>query len=1203
MPQFPSFSAFFTEVHGHAPYVWQERLAAHIAASGHVPDQVAIPTGLGKTSTVDAAVWGLARQVSLKTTRTIGQRIILAVERQIIVNGVADHLRTLESAVNDPVGPATSAVSTALGALGGDRPLTASAFHGSLKDGRLWHTPCGAQIITTTLTQLTLRALGRAPSASSRTASIQAGLVMVDSTILVDEPHLATHQVQALQDMVRIQQAYQLPVPPPRLTVLGATIPSGLVASDVLDFAPEEEEETGHARDRWTAPRPLHVHTAPAPSENKLVDATVEAVVTRTVEQLKDDRHPRPRVTVVLNSVGAARRTYAKMVREVKAAKLGYSVDLLTGRKRPVDRPTAEELGRAGVITVATQVVEAGADFTCDLLVTEVASWGAVVQRIGRLNRDGSAAYAKGIVVVPALEDGTFGTPASRAIYGEGPVAACAAGLVSLYEEANAGDRERARSVSASLDRQAHITARILSEAESRGVDAEPVTPTPATITPAVASAYLATSTPSVDTAGVLSGIDPVTGVPPVTVAWREAEDTQRLTAVLDAAPLMAAETVSVPLWEASAILKGKLSASLVDADSGVDAGVDSGARAPKTDPVAEAVVYRRGEWTPATEIIPGDTVVFVSAAGGYIDAEGVGASKAPVSDVSVLLALRGSGTAALTVSGLVRAGMGVENASSLMEGLEDSTVAVRTRRHAAGDILSRESGNAVAVRTVKGVVTIGPAPRPGRGPDGLVTLEDHLVQTGEVASRYAGALGLDVSVYRTAGQLHDAGKATPAFQRMLGARSGDPLLAKSTGRTSLTGALAGVPAGYRHEISSATAARTAGVTDELTLWLVESHHGETRGPGRRADTAVCEPRRMALENVYGPWGLAYLESVFRIADHEVSASPEAPTERLLPVVTDTLALLTAGVDRMDIPYVESAGTDVPLTGMEEPAEAAWYAAVGALSVISDDDPTATLWWDGRTPVLRVQDPASVSSVMERAGELWSDVVNEVHDVVGAALFGKYTKLYSPHGSPVTSCDAAIPEDVAALAARHPGTARGRLMSALFPPHLVRGELPKGASAMPPVNRPDGTQLPGGGRASAVSIPMILPHSASTLDALANVDAGDPAALFDLSVGWATGTAAMTAAGHIGVSGAADPGRVRVGFGVLTLLGTLLGPAPNQHPGVLARKRVLPTPGDPWPVAAFAAALRAPVAEGPRIEAERVSSDKSVYTPRAVWIK
>ena len=106
---------------------------------------------------------------------------------------------------------------------------------------------------------------------------------------------------------------------------------------------------------------------------------------------------------VVCNTVSVAQRVYAA----IRDACTGASdVVLLTSRFRAEDRQESQgkllafEAARKravtdgsvpvpGLICVSTQVIEAGVDVSARRLWSEIAPWPSLVQRLGRLNRDG----------------------------------------------------------------------------------------------------------------------------------------------------------------------------------------------------------------------------------------------------------------------------------------------------------------------------------------------------------------------------------------------------------------------------------------------------------------------------------------------------------------------------------------------------------------------------------------------------------------------------------------------------------------------------------------------------------------------------------------------------------------------------------------------------------------------------------------------
>ena len=78
---------------------------------------------------------------------------------------------------------------------------------------------------------------------------------------------------------------------------------------------------------------------------------------------------------------------------------------LITGQMRPVDRQRIIEAvekrldARDPTLVVATQCIEAGVDWDFDAMISECASWDALVQRMGRVNRRGERDDAECVVL------------------------------------------------------------------------------------------------------------------------------------------------------------------------------------------------------------------------------------------------------------------------------------------------------------------------------------------------------------------------------------------------------------------------------------------------------------------------------------------------------------------------------------------------------------------------------------------------------------------------------------------------------------------------------------------------------------------------------------------------------------------------------------------------------------------------------------
>jgi len=115
-------------------------------------------------------------------------------------------------------------------------------------------------------------------------------------------------------------------------------------------------------------------------------------------QYIRDKHQPETQTIVILNTVMQAQELYGLLTAAYKKAKQSTNPPdflLIHSRFRPEERGKLNAELKSnpnnpkGRIIIATQVVEAGVDISCQLLVTEAAPWSGLVQRFGRCNRYG----------------------------------------------------------------------------------------------------------------------------------------------------------------------------------------------------------------------------------------------------------------------------------------------------------------------------------------------------------------------------------------------------------------------------------------------------------------------------------------------------------------------------------------------------------------------------------------------------------------------------------------------------------------------------------------------------------------------------------------------------------------------------------------------------------------------------------------------
>ena len=246
-------------------------------------------------------------------------------------------------------------------------------------------------IVVGTVDSLVSKALNRGYGIGRASYPIDFALVTNGAHWVIDEIQLCPESTTTLRQLAAFAKEMGT-AEPFGLTCMSATVPEGLLETVDNPVRGDvvgilPEERTGELAVRLGAARTIR-RLAAEPGDCKAIAAAAR------------DRHRAGTLTlVVLNTVEAARTVY-------KALRGGPAeCTLLHSRFRGVERAElmAAVTGRPDDrIVVATQVVEAGIDLSAAVLITEAAPWPSLVQRAGRCNRTGLVADAELWWVPPA---------------------------------------------------------------------------------------------------------------------------------------------------------------------------------------------------------------------------------------------------------------------------------------------------------------------------------------------------------------------------------------------------------------------------------------------------------------------------------------------------------------------------------------------------------------------------------------------------------------------------------------------------------------------------------------------------------------------------------------------------------------------------------------------------------------------------------
>lgn len=389
------FDAAFRALTGYSPMRWQGRLFKRLTKS--IPTKGCdLPTGLGKTSFIPIWLIALASQADSESIN-LPRRLIYIVNRRTVVDQATRVVEEIRRRLHEPTNPSwethTQVLRQLLNALRklsaglDDLPLAISTLRGELADNEEWKAdPARAAIIIGTIDMIGSKLLFSGYGDGRYHRTHHAGLIGQDSLIVHDEAHLTPAFSELLKGIADAQDRLR-EKHPVRVTELSATVRGS--SNDVLTLEPEDEKDS-IVQQRLDAEKNLHLYKV---GEDELVVSLVKLA-------LKHEASPCT-VLIYVQSPESAQSVATALGKEL-GGNSAPRIALLTGTMRGHERDrlvqenavyrsllNREKPVERTMYLVSTSAGEVGVDFDADHMVCDLTTLDSMIQRLGRVNRRG----------------------------------------------------------------------------------------------------------------------------------------------------------------------------------------------------------------------------------------------------------------------------------------------------------------------------------------------------------------------------------------------------------------------------------------------------------------------------------------------------------------------------------------------------------------------------------------------------------------------------------------------------------------------------------------------------------------------------------------------------------------------------------------------------------------------------------------------
>jgi CRISPR-associated endonuclease/helicase Cas3 len=382
------FRAVFEALTGYNPLRWQCRLFDRFIAA-NIPQLCDLPTGLGKTSVIP--IWLIALACQAQSGQiTLPRRLVYIVNRRTVVDqatSVVDELRKRLKPEWIRDKPMLSSLVVALSRLSAtdDLLLALSTLRGELADNEEWKAdPARPAIIVGTIDMVGSKLLFSGYGDGPYWRPQHAGLIGQDSLIVHDEAHLTPAFSDVLATIARAQEADAEPRPL-RIMELSATARNTDGGTDVFGLETEDYRDETVCR-RLNAKKELRFNLVKR-------SEVAEALITRALSLESEGA----KVLIYIRSPVDAQKIATELCKKLSQDRVALLTGTIRGHER--DKLAAQNLAyRAflnskqvpqSIYLVSTSAGEVGIDLDADHIVCDVTSLDALIQRLGRVNRRG----------------------------------------------------------------------------------------------------------------------------------------------------------------------------------------------------------------------------------------------------------------------------------------------------------------------------------------------------------------------------------------------------------------------------------------------------------------------------------------------------------------------------------------------------------------------------------------------------------------------------------------------------------------------------------------------------------------------------------------------------------------------------------------------------------------------------------------------